>query len=166
MQNEELLDAIASFRSAQELGLAYVHNRLRLPVPRSSHEWMRYRYAVPPEAASIAQADGVKIDIHGAGIEIVHRDFTIDYDYGPNGECDCFDAWRLALHRHRTRGLPWPVEGQLMLQALLDDATADSSVVPLGGSLILYIQISDQTGRPAKRTDNKALHRRCVICRF
>jgi hypothetical protein len=134
MQNDELLDAIASFRSAQELGLAYTHNRLRLPVPRSNREWMGYGYVVPPEAACVARADGVKIDIHGAGIEIVHPDFTIDYDYGPNGECDCFDAWRLALHRHRSRGRPWPVEGQLALQALLDYAVADGSVLALSDS--------------------------------
>jgi hypothetical protein len=134
MQNDNLIGAIASFRSAQELGLAYTHNRLRLPVPRSNREWMRYGYAVPPEAASVAQADGVKIDIHGAGIEIVHPDFTIDYDYGPNGECDCFDAWRLALHRHRCRGLAWPVKGQLELQALLDSEAADGKVIRIFGS--------------------------------
>lgn len=134
MQSDELLDAIASFRSAQELGLAYAHRRLRLPVPRSSRDWMRYGYIVPPEAAVVAESDGVKIDIHGAGIEVVHPDFTIDYDYGPNGECDGFDAWRLALHRHRCRGLPWPVEGQLELRELLDSAAADGTVIPLSDS--------------------------------
>jgi len=134
MQNDELHDAIASFRSAQELGLAYVHARLRLPVPRTNREWMHYSYTVPPEAAVIAESDGVKIDIHGAGIEVVHPNFTIDYDYGPNGECDCFDAWRLALHRHRCRGLPWPVEGQLELRELLDSAVRDGTVIPLPDS--------------------------------
>lgn len=134
MQSIELLDAIASFRVAQELGLAYVHKRLRLAIPRSRRDWMGYGYTVPPEAAVIAESDGVKIDIHGAGIEILHPDFTIVYDYGPNGECDCFDAWRLALHRHRCRGLPWPVEGQDEFQALLDSAAADGGVVPLSGS--------------------------------
>ena len=134
MQNDELLDEIASFRSAQELGLAYVHARVRLPVPRSNREWMQYSYTVPPEAAAIAESDGVKIDIHGAGIEIVHPNFTIDYDYGPNGECDCFDAWRLALHRHRCRGLPWPVEGQLELRVLLDSAVRNGTVIPLRDS--------------------------------
>ena len=134
MQSKELFDAIASFRSAQELGLRYAHDRLRLPVPRSNCEWMRYGYVVPPEVAVVAESDGVKIDIHGAGIEVVHPEFTIDYDYGPNGECDCFDAWRLALHRHRSRGLPWPVEGQLELQALLDSAAAMGSVIQLSDS--------------------------------
>ena len=134
MQSDELLYAIASFRSAQELGLAYTHKRLRLSVPRSNRDWMRYGYIVPLEAAVVAESDGVKINIHGAGIEVVHPDFTIDYDYGPNGECDCFDAWRLALHRHRCRGLPWPVEGQLELQALLDSAAAERTVVSLSDS--------------------------------
>lgn len=134
MQPNELLDAITSFRTAQERGLDYVHNRLRLPVPSSNREWMRYAYAVPAQAAAFAHADGVKIDIHGAGIEVVHPEFAIDYDYGPGGECDCFDAWRLALHRHRYRGLPWPVQGQLELRALLDSAAADGSVIQLSGS--------------------------------
>jgi hypothetical protein len=95
---------------------------------------MRYGYVVPPEAAAIAEVDGVKIDIHGAGIEVVHPDFTIDFDYGPNGECDCFDAWRLALHRHRCRRLAWPVDGQLELQALLESAAADGSIAQLSNS--------------------------------
>lgn len=54
MQNEELPDEIASVRSAQELGLAYAHNRLHLPGPRSTREWMGHGYAVPPEAACVA----------------------------------------------------------------------------------------------------------------
>ena len=134
MNARMLHDAIASFRAAQDLGLAYTHDRLGLPQPDSRRDWMRYGYVVPPDAAAIAESDGVRVDIHGGGIEIVHPDFTIDYDYGPNGECDCFDAWRLALHRHRCKGLPWPVEGQLELQALLDCATADGTVIALADS--------------------------------
>lgn len=134
MQNSELVDAIVSFRTTQELGLAYVHERLRLPVPRTNREWMRYSYALPPKAAVIAESDGVKIDIHGAGIEVIHPQFTIDYDYGPNGECDCFDAWRLALHRHRCRGRPWPVDGQLELQELIDSAVRDGTLTALPDS--------------------------------
>ena len=133
--NANLLhDVIGSFRDAQDRGVAYTHDRLGLPIPKTNLEWMRYGYVVPPEAAEIAESDGVRIDIHGAGIEIVHPKFTIDYDYGPNGECDCFDAWRLALHRHRTKGLPSPVDGQLEIRAMLDSAASDGTVISLSDS--------------------------------
>lgn len=134
MHNDELHELISRFRCAQEQGLAYTHQRLGLPVPHSNREWMRYGYALSAKAASVAESDGVIINIHGAGIEIVHPDFEVDYDYGPNGDCDCFDAWRLALHRHRMHGLAGPVLGQLELQALLEDAAAAGRVVPLSGS--------------------------------
>lgn len=158
MQNDVLFDAIASFRSAQELGLAYVHNFLGLPVPRSNREWMEYWYTVPPDAAGVARADGVKIDIHGAGIEIVHPEFTIDYDYGPNGECDCFDAWRLALHRHRSRRLPWPVEGQLELRALLDSAASCGTIVALPDSPYFIHPAFRSDWNANAIPDNPAMH--------
>ena len=131
---DELESVIASFRHLQELGLDYTHRRLQLPVPFSRRQWMAYGYTVPSEAAAIATNDGVRVDIHGAGIEIVHPEFTIDYDYGPSGECDCFDAWRLALHRHRCRGLPMPVEGQLEIRGWLDAAAEDRVVIALPDS--------------------------------
>lgn len=131
----ELLEVIiASFRHMQEMGLDYTHGRLRLPVPCSARQWMQYRYTVPTDAAAIADEDGVRVDIHGSGIEIVHPDFTIDYDYGPNGECDCFDGWRLALHLHRCRKLPPPVVGSVIIGGWLDAAAEEGTVIALPDS--------------------------------
>jgi hypothetical protein len=51
----------------------------------------------------------VELFPHGYGIDVTHPDFQIDFDYGPSGQIDCFDIWRLALHRHRLLRAPNPV---------------------------------------------------------
>ncbi len=152
---DELLEAIASFRSAQELALAYVHERLGLPVPRSNREWMRYAYAVPPAAAVVANTDGVKIDIHGAGIEVVHPDFAIDYDYGPSGECDCFDAGDLHFIDTAVVAYHGRFKGNSSCRNCLILRRRAGPSFRLPTHPILYTRISDQIGRPLKQTDNQ-----------
>ena len=62
------------------------------------------------------------LKVHGVGIEITHPDFHIDFDYGPAGQCDCFDKWRLSLHRHIRLKLPNPVDDPRPLDEWLKDA--------------------------------------------
>ncbi len=152
---DELLEAIASFRSAQELALAYVHERLGLPVPRSNREWMRYAYAVPPAAAVVANTDGVKIDIHGAGIEVVHRisPLTMTMDPAANatasmpGDLHFIDTAVVAYHG-RFKG-----NSSCRNCLILRRRAGPSFRLPTHP--ILYTRISDQIGRPLKQTDNQ-----------
>jgi hypothetical protein len=43
----------------------------------------------------IKELNDVPIYAHGYGIELKIGDLTIDFDWGPSGEPDGFDAWRL-----------------------------------------------------------------------
>ncbi len=118
----ELADAIRLFRRDQELALDYIHRRLAIPVPRSAYTWAAGAHEQIAAASSIATLEGVTLYVHGAGIEVTHPDFHIDYDYGPAGQCDCFDEWRLSLHRHLRLGLPSPVDDPRPLDEWLRDA--------------------------------------------
>jgi hypothetical protein len=106
----DLADAIRLFRRDQELALDYIHRRLDIPVPRTAHSWAADAHEQIAAAYSIATTEGVILYVHGVGIEVTHPDFHIDYDYGPAGQCDCFDKWRLSLHRHIRLELPNPVD--------------------------------------------------------
>lgn len=101
----ELSTAIRQFRRDQDLALDYIHGNLNIPVPVSITHWhddIRHQITA---VDSIAARDGVKLNVHGFGIDVTHPEFRIDFDYGPHGECDCFDEWRLSLHRHHQLGV-------------------------------------------------------------
>ena len=129
--NPELSDAIALFRRDQEHALEYIHGRLQVPVPRTSLDWATYGRNQIASVASILATDGVRLCVHGIGIEIAHPEFHIDFDYGPTGQCDCFDEWRLSLHRHLRLGLPNPVSGPRPLEAWLQDAMIAGELIPV-----------------------------------
>jgi len=39
--------------------------------------------------------NGVSYQLHGSGCMIEYPDYCVDFDFGPNGRTDGFDAWRL-----------------------------------------------------------------------
>jgi hypothetical protein len=108
--NAELADAIRLFRQDQELALKYIHGDLRIPVPRTACEWTEIGHTHAVAAEAMTKRGGVTLYVHGYGIEVTHPEFQIDFDYGPDGQCDCFDHWRLSLHRHMQHSLPNPVD--------------------------------------------------------
>ncbi len=93
----DLADSIRLFRHDQELALQYIHGKLEIPVPRTSYQWAADAHDQIASASAITSMDGVTLYVHGVGVEITHPDFHIDYDYGPVGQCDCFDKWRLLI---------------------------------------------------------------------
>ncbi|QEG40208.1 DUF6896 domain-containing protein [Roseimaritima ulvae] len=120
--NTELADAIHLFRTDQESALAYLHGKLGIPVPSTGLEWAENGHEHVERVKSIADDDGVELYVHGFGIEVTHPDFHIDFDYGRDGQTDCFDRWRLSLHRHMRLGLPAPVDDPRPIKDWLDDA--------------------------------------------
>lgn len=77
----------------------------------------------------MAAKDGVSLYHHGYGIEVIHPDFRIDFAYDLQGECDCFDRWRLSVHRHLRLRLSAPVDDPRPLQQWLDEAVASEELV-------------------------------------
>jgi hypothetical protein len=133
-----LADAIQLFRHDQELALDYIHGKLGIPVPRTAFLWAMNAQQQLTTASAIATAEGVTLYVHGAGIEVTHPDFHIDYDYGPDGQCDCFDTWRLSLHRHIRLGLPNPVDDPRPLDAWLRDAVDAGELICVANSFSMF----------------------------
>ena len=89
----ELETLIKHFRAAQDVGVATIRDTLKLPFPTSGPDWVHYCCAQGLQ--QINELNGIPIYAHGYGIELKINELTIDFDWGPNGEPDGFDAWRL-----------------------------------------------------------------------
>jgi len=89
----ELDILIRHFRNAQDIAVSAIDRVLRLPRPTSGSAWGKYCFE--NEIQKRNELNGIPIYAHGYGIELKIDDLTIDFDWGPNGEPDGFDAWRL-----------------------------------------------------------------------
>jgi hypothetical protein len=89
----ELETLIRCFRDAQDVGVATVRDTLQIPLPKSGPDWVHYCWNNGIQ--KLKELNGVPIYAHGYGIELKIGELTIDFDWGPNGEADGFDAWRL-----------------------------------------------------------------------
>ena len=138
MRNE-LQNVITSFRQDQELALEYLHGRLGIPVPSTSYEWAANGEKQIESVMSTAVGDDVQLRNHGVGIEVIHSEFRIDFDYGPAGECDCFDGWRLGLHKHISNELPDPVECNRDIRQWLVDAAESGDLMAVPDTYSFYV---------------------------
>jgi hypothetical protein len=92
-----LADRIGRFRSAQDLGVAVVAEvlgpALGVWLPATNREWV----TICAECGlyKIRDVEGIGVNAHGYGIELVLDGVTIDFDWGDSGEPDGFDTWRL-----------------------------------------------------------------------
>ncbi|MCA9175244.1 MAG: hypothetical protein KDB14_12235 [Planctomycetales bacterium] len=89
----ELDVLIQYFRDAQDIGVATIRDVLQMPLPKSGLDWVQY--CCNHGIQRLKELNGVPIYAHGFGIELTLGELTIDFDWGPNGEPDGFDAWRL-----------------------------------------------------------------------
>lgn len=89
----ELESLIRSFRDAQDIAVSTIVNVLKMPLPSSGLNWLRY--CCDNGVQLQREWNGVPIHAHGYGIELKIDGLSIDFDWGPNGEPDTFDAWRL-----------------------------------------------------------------------
>lgn len=89
----ELETLIRHFRAAQDVGVATVRDTLHIPPPKSGLDWVHY--CCNNGIHQLNELKGIPIYAHGYGIELKIGDLTIDFDWGPNGEGDGFDSWRL-----------------------------------------------------------------------
>ena len=107
--NPHLRALINDFRSAQDSAIDYLRTSLRIPLPKSGLDWVRNGHATVLDAATLLKNSGITLDPHGYGIDVIHPQFRVDFDYGPVGQIDCFDVWRLAVHRHHLTDAEPPV---------------------------------------------------------
>lgn len=126
---EPLAQMISDFRDAQDLALDYLHGRLRLPLPGSSVDWAVTARRTIETKHELLAIDRVVLRKHGFGIEVTHPEFRIDFDYGPNGECDCFDSWRLSLYTHQRRSLSGHVTMQGEVSQWIAEAYDDGELI-------------------------------------
>lgn len=105
----ELETLIYEFRDRQDLAVDFLHRSLGIPIPTTTFKWVQYCRDHSQTLAEFCNQEGVKLIPHGYGIEVIHPDFQIDFDYGPGGEIDCFDVWRLAFFRHMSHHRPNPI---------------------------------------------------------
>ncbi|MGN6545331.1 MAG: DUF6896 domain-containing protein [Aureliella sp.] len=89
----ELDSLIRQFRDAQDIAVSVITEVLRIPLPRSGPDWVKYCWAT--ELQKRRELGGIPIYAHGFGIELSIGSLKIDFDWGPNGEPDGFDVWRL-----------------------------------------------------------------------
>jgi hypothetical protein len=50
-----------------------------------------------PEEGHLDDAEESSFQFHGAGCAVKTRDAEVDFDFGPEGRHDGFDAWRLCI---------------------------------------------------------------------
>ncbi|AKV02707.1 hypothetical protein AKJ09_09370 [Labilithrix luteola] len=50
-----------------------------------------------PTARTGELPNGARYEFHGVGCRYSSSTFVVDFDFGPDGRTDGFDAWRLAL---------------------------------------------------------------------
>ena len=138
MRNE-LQTVITNFRHNQELALEYLHGRLGIPVPSTKYEWAANGRNQIESVMPTVVSDGVQIRKHGVGVEVIHPKFRIDFEYGPAGECDCFDGWRLGLHKHISIALPDPVECDREIRQWLDEAAESGDLLPVPDTYSFFV---------------------------
>jgi hypothetical protein len=124
----ELRTLITDFRAAQDRAIDFLHTNLSIPLPQSGPDWVRNGHRAVLDALKLAGDSAFKLAPHGYGIDVIHSDFRIDFDYGPNGEIDCFDVWRLALHRYYLTHAKPPVGPYDDIREWVNDAVAKSEL--------------------------------------
>lgn len=82
---------IERFRKAQDAAVILL-STMGVPRPASTYDWLAICRA---HGISGLEANGVKLTPHGVGINVRQGKTSVDFDWGPNGEPDGFDAWRL-----------------------------------------------------------------------
>lgn len=96
-----LSDVIKVFRSAQDLAVSTLNERLRVPLPQSNRDWALSSLSMGlPE---LGRSIGVGIRPHGYGVEMRFPAVSIDFDWGDCGEGYGFDLWRLWNHCEENR---------------------------------------------------------------
>ena len=126
--NPVLDNLIGQFRVAQDIGVATLTEKLKIPRPPSNREWPFM--CIEQKINNRCELQGIGIYSHGYGIEMKIASLTIDFDWGENGEPDGFDTWRLykfALVNSKLLSCTYE-----SIKSWIDDALAAGELTRLG----------------------------------
>lgn len=93
MMRTELRYLILEYQSNVARACELLRSRLGLP----SLEWFSWKQYRIPLSGWLDDAHTIKYRFHGIGCCVTFGSVVVDFDFGPNGRFDGFDAWRLSL---------------------------------------------------------------------
>ena len=70
-----------------------LRDQLDLP----NFEWFSWKHYRVPLSGWLDDVQTIKYRFHGIGCSVTFGSIVVDFDFGPNGRYDGFDAWRLSL---------------------------------------------------------------------
>jgi len=119
---------IEEYRAAQDVGVRTLLRDLGVPQPSSGGDW--WLYCSKNGLYNSNQLGGIPIYAHGYGIELKIGSLTIDFDWGPSGEPDGFDGWR--LYKFSLDNLAAIKCSHSEVNAWLEDALANGELIKVG----------------------------------
>ncbi|WP_269962912.1 DUF6896 domain-containing protein [Pseudomonas citronellolis] len=119
-----LAKLIHDYQKAVESTLALMR-RSGISMPCGSSQWIESD--IPGSGRLI---DGSEYYKHGAGCGVCFSSGTIDFDFGAQGECNVFDAWRLVVFS-KNRLLEYGFLSDSEVYKCFDEAVGESTLLPL-----------------------------------
>lgn len=129
-----LSEIIRAFRSAQDLAVSTLRDRLQIELPKSNVDWAMSCHGL--DLTQRGQQIGVGIWPHGFGVAMKFPAVAIDFDWGDLGEGYGFDVGRLWNHCRSNRLFLDSITHDL-LKLRFEKACAASELV--GDKLLHYL---------------------------
>lgn len=99
--DQNLKGLIFDFNSAQEEAVKAFEKAFECARPTSTDDYV-FR-CVPLIRSASYCCSGCHVRPHGIGMDVSFDGKGIDFDFGPNGEINVFDAWRLFSFAQRNK---------------------------------------------------------------
>lgn len=100
VMRDELLELILAY----QLDVAWANTQLRRLCPGEPWPLRAWRKGRLPQKGYVDVAKTISYCFHGVGCCVEFGTKTIDFDYGLEGRCDGFDAWRLSIYADSLAG--------------------------------------------------------------
>lgn len=74
-------------------------------------------------------SDGLRFKFHGVGCFLIYEDMDVNFDFGPKGRSDGFDAWRLWEYSSQCAEQYPEFRSENAVKKALDDLIVEGTVV-------------------------------------
>lgn len=133
--NRELERVIGLFNGAQERAVEVLEREFGCPRPTTADDFILR--CVPAIRKSGYISKGYKIRPHGIGIEVDIDGLKIDFDFGPNGEFNGFDSWRL-FDFLKSNNIESPIASEEEMENLIEEAKGEGKIEKYSGMGRVY----------------------------